>query len=165
MDLRSFAVVLGVLSVGGCGNDYAVHSSGQSERENLPAQVECSKFNYQYIPDTVYDFRKELDSSNDLKDHVVVEIAPQMRKYIITEKDGASLRHFAQVYLHVAEDKVDALVSKRVPMRDFQRGLYLDRNDILYKRAEILAGKKDCNHDSVLTSLELYNSFPCVVQK
>lgn len=161
MNLKGFVVLAGLLGISNCADNNTVQ--GQSEKKTVESVINLP--NSPYVPQSVYDFRKELDTSNDLRDHVLVEIAPGMRKYLITPIDGSNVKHFAKVYLHIPENELDKLVSKRIPMHDFQRGLYLDKREILYKRAEILAWSKDCNNDSVLTSLELYNSFPCVIQK
>ena len=112
---------------------------------------------YLNVPESVREFRKRLDHSPNADDYVLVELVPRMGIYILTQKDGSDIKHFAKTYLQFNDKKCDTLIHK--PKLGYDDYITFAFNtvhtQVLYGRIKSLAERMDHEGDKVLTPLNM----------
>ena len=110
------------------------------------------------VPEKVRKFRKDLDQGPEGRSYVLVELAPGMKRYILTDKDGSLIRSFAKHKSHMNEDEIKKFVYK-TPEKGHKNYLSYafncSRFSNLYRRISKKLNELDKNHNLVIEPGEL----------
>lgn len=109
------------------------------------------------VPLRVRAFREALDLGPEGREHVLVELGPRMKKYILTDRDGHLIELFARNNLHMSDEDIAKLVKPR-PEGGFQDYLSYAFKcsplDALCNRIEKVFNERDRNRNGVLEPSE-----------
>lgn len=111
------------------------------------------------VPTVVRKFRDALNLGPEGRSYVLVELAPGMKKYILTDKDGDFIRSFAKHELHMNDEDLEKLVHKKPEDGHVDYLTYAFNCSVLsplYNRIESVVNKLDKNLNLVIEPSERY---------
>ena len=109
------------------------------------------------IPNCVRKFRKDLNQGPEGRELVLVELAPGMKRYILSDKDGDLIKSFAKHELHMNDEDIDQLVYQKPDgghVDYMGHAFRCTPFSNLYNQIQKTFNKMDTNHNLVIEPRE-----------
>ena len=115
-----------------------------------------------HVPQSVRDYRISIAESQELEGCILVEFAHRMGLYMITPKDGSSIKRFARTHLGLNNEEIDEIIF--VPptgnFHEYGPAFRIASRHPLYDLIRSKANALDVNNNRVVTPEELTSSYP-----